>query len=179
MISYIIIGIYTFILMLFCSGASPIIDFIFTDSAVFQTIGKAMTVGKIPYVDLFDHKGVYIYFINYLGYLIQRETGVWLIEALFWAINGILVYRIIREYVEDKGLLELVSMLWIMVFLNYFTFLAGNSVETYGVTFQLLSILLVIKQLKKNEVKHSVLTMFIHGICVGIVLCLRANLVLM
>ena len=37
-----------------------------TDSSVFLYIGKQMHAGKVPYVDLFDHKGPILYFIQWL-----------------------------------------------------------------------------------------------------------------
>lgn len=35
-----------------------------TDSSVYLYIGKAMYNGAIPYKDLFDHKGILLYFIG-------------------------------------------------------------------------------------------------------------------
>ena len=55
-----------------------------TDSSVFLYIGREMLHGSVPYRDLFDHKGVVLYFIEYLGYLIGfgNKIGVWIIELL-------------------------------------------------------------------------------------------------
>lgn len=35
------------------------------DSAQFLTIGKAWSLGKIPYIEMFDHKGPFIFWIKY------------------------------------------------------------------------------------------------------------------
>ena len=56
-----------------------------TDASVFLYIGKQMHAGKIPYVDLFDHKGPALYLIQYLGYLIWPSSvagGVWILEVI-------------------------------------------------------------------------------------------------
>ena len=37
------------------------------DTYVFAYIGESMHDGQIPYKDIFDHKGPFLYFINYLG----------------------------------------------------------------------------------------------------------------
>ena len=54
------------------------------DSSVFLYIGQQMKAGKVPYLDLFDHKGPVLYFIQYLGVLIAEKnfTGVWILEVL-------------------------------------------------------------------------------------------------
>ena len=55
----------------FSGTTSPVIpDYYGDDSAVFQVVGKAWTNGKIPYIQAFDHKGPFIFFVEALGYLI-------------------------------------------------------------------------------------------------------------
>ena len=55
-----------------------------TDSSVFLYVGNMMLNGKFPYVDAFDHKGILLYFIQYIGLKFSggSQTGVWLIEIL-------------------------------------------------------------------------------------------------
>lgn len=38
------------------------------DATIFEYFGYAMSKGDILYIDIFDHKGPIIFFINYLGY---------------------------------------------------------------------------------------------------------------
>ena len=70
------------------------------DSSVFLYIGKRMTEGKIPYRDLFDHKGPILYFIEYLGIKISKTdyTGVWLLEAL----NILITIVFMREKIKKE-----------------------------------------------------------------------------
>lgn len=59
----------------FSGTTSPVIpDYYGDDSAVFQVVGKAWTNGKIPYIQAFDHKGPFIFFVEALGYLIGNYT---------------------------------------------------------------------------------------------------------
>ena len=51
--------------------------------------------------------------------------------------------------------------------------------EAYTLTFQLIAFFLVIRYYKSEQVKHSPTLMFMHGLCVGIVLGLRANMAAM
>lgn len=55
-----------------------------------------------------------------------------------------------------------------------FTLQGGNLTEEYALTFQMLSIYLLLK-----DTQHKTLYMFIHGVNAGFVLMLRANMVMM
>ena len=67
-----------------------------TDSSVFLYIGKAMHNGAIPYKELFDHKGILLYFIEYFGYLIGfgNQIGVWIIELINLLVTALVLFKI-------------------------------------------------------------------------------------
>ena len=54
------------------------------DSSVFLYIGKRMLEGKLPYRDLFDHKGPILYLIEVSGLRLSPHStnGVWVLEVL-------------------------------------------------------------------------------------------------
>ena len=62
-----------------------------------------MAVGKVPYRNLFDHKGWYVYFFNCLGALISPNSTVSLfeIECLFMLANIYLIYKIAISVKKD------------------------------------------------------------------------------
>ena len=70
------------------------------DSLVFKQMGLAMLQGKVPYVDLFDHKGPIIYFIDaFCQWLISGRWGLFLFFCLniaavtyvWWLIASLLI----------------------------------------------------------------------------------------
>ena len=76
-----------------------------TDSSVFLYIGKQMHLGKVPYVDLFDHKGPALYFIQYLGYAIWPGSvagGVWILEMVSFFLLTLLMLKIAGFATEDR-----------------------------------------------------------------------------
>ena len=179
---YILLMVYVAVLMVFCAGSSPFINYCGTDSSVFWLMGRGIAVGKVPYVDLFDHKGLYIYLFNYIGTLISGHStwGLLCVEILFMCINAILLYKIGRIYLKDEFRNIVFVLLMLLFIVNYFTYQGGNLVEVYGITFQLLSIYYVATYYKNNEYQnHPPRYMLIHGINVGVVACLRLNLVFM
>lgn len=174
-----IICLYTIFVMFFCAGSSPFIDFMGTDGSVFFMLGRGMSKGIVPYKDLFDHKGWYIYFFNMLGALISSSStiGIFLIECGFAILDVLLCYLVGKQYLDgEKPLFFSCAML--LVFLNYFTFEGGNITETYALTFILISIYLVVLYDNKGRVEHLPIYMLIHGICVGITFFLRPNMIL-
>ena len=59
----IIIFIFSFLLMFFCTRSSPLYRFNgWCDINAYYTMGKGLFNGKIIYKELFDHKGPLLYF---------------------------------------------------------------------------------------------------------------------
>ena len=174
-------AVYVFILMFFCAGSSPFIDYMSTDSSVFFAIGRSMADGKVAFADVFDHKGWYLYLINYIGALISSSTtiGIFLVEYVFFFINANLLYRIATVWFHNIFKRVVFVVLMLALFLNFFTYSGGNLTESYTITFQLLSIWLILCYSCTKELDHPPVFMFIHGICVGIVFGLRANMIMM
>lgn len=172
---------YTLLVMLFCAGSSPVIDRMFTDSSVFFAMGRGMRAGKVVYRDLFDHKGWYLYFINYLGALISESTsiGIWFVEVCFAFADVLLCFKIARVYFADNDAKCIcVSQLMLLLIVNYFTYEGGNTVEFYCLTFQFVSVLLFVLYERSGVVPHPPFYMLVHGLCVGISFGLRGNMVL-
>ena len=63
------------------------------DSAIFFTSGKALMCGMKPYVDFADSKGLLLWLIYGIGYLLSPHTyhGVWILSCLFY--TGTLYYN--------------------------------------------------------------------------------------
>ena len=103
----------TLILCFLNVGTSPVIHAITADSALFVTMGRAVTFGKVLYRDIFDHKGLYIFLVNALGAWIQGTglTGHFLVETAVLCIDALLVYRICRFWLTEKQSLFAAVML--------------------------------------------------------------------
>ena len=52
----------------------------FNDSAIYQYIGYLISQGKVPYVDVFDHKGIYFYFINTIRIFIITKSNLYILN---------------------------------------------------------------------------------------------------
>ena len=177
---YLLYLVYSLIVLLFCYGFSPLIRFYSSDSSVFYCMGKAMMNGETAYTDFFDHKGMWLYFFNYLGNLIDQvipSWGMYLLESLFGFVDLIILDRIIGIFVSNKKARIVTTVLLFGFSLNYFTYMGGNYAETYALTFQLISVLFALRYYTSDRLEHPPIYMLIHGICSGVCLLLRPNLV--
>ena len=143
------------------------------DYSVFRYIGMMISKGKIPYKDVFDHKGLLLYFINYIGYLINEDIGIWLVELIFLYLSIILIYKIVNLF-SNKLVLFSTIVIFLSLSIPYGG--AGNSVEQYGIFFILCGMYLFYKDINKYKVvrlKNS----FLIGSSLGAILMLRPNMV--
>ena len=146
------------------------------DSSVFAYIGKAMYEYKqIPYVDLFDHKGLFLYFINYAGYALAGLHGIWFIELIFNTISLYLVFKISSLFTKNKYITILTTVLIGIYFVQYNS--GGNFSETYAFPI-LLSATYIFSNyfLQKSGILPKKEILLLGGL-LGLVLMLRPNMI--
>ena len=169
---YLTAGIITCIVMLICSAYdSPLFPlYNSSDSAIFMLIGKGITEGKLPYVDLFDHKGPILFWIEALGWWIAGRTGIWIIETIGAIVSVFLVIRIC-EQLRSNWLLPVLGTA--VVYLSYFG--RGNLCENYSLPFIFFCVLLVVRYFLSNSIKHPWKYAFAYGACFAILAFIRVN----
>jgi hypothetical protein len=104
------------------------------DQGVYLYVGKQVLDGRIPYRDVWDHKGPLIYYINALGLWMTNSTwGVWFLEVIFLflaAVFGFLALRMIFGPVIAFSS----TILWLASLPRVLDH--GNTVEEYSLLFQ-------------------------------------------
>lgn len=174
--AYVFLVLYALILLLWYSfTTSPLYNRIGSDSAIFKIMGIGILEGKVPYRDLFDHKGPVIFFINALGQLISPgRAGLFLLQTVSLSCAFVLIYKISRLFSSVKK--SVAIALLIGLFMTALG-VGGNQVEEWELPWQLLSVYLALKYLlgfEKNPIHPPVYTL-IYGICFGIVSFTRLN----
>ena len=79
------------------SGISPLhsIYNMQYDEWIFYLIGKGMVNGKVPYLDLADHKGPYLFYLFALMNLMpSNHLGLFIVSTIIYAVIGIFVFKI-------------------------------------------------------------------------------------
>ena len=113
----ILLGIY---LTTILSTFSPIYRYNFgPDEICYRIVSLGWLQGKIPYRDLFDHKGPLTYLVYALGFLISGKAnwGVWVIFSCITCGIFVLIYKSMRVFRETKpsliGTLLLLSLFFL------------------------------------------------------------------
>lgn len=123
------------------------------DSTVWLRCGVGMLRGDTMYVDLWDHKGPFLFVIHYLGLSLTPHslTGLWILECifLFLALLG-LFYT--AQLVSENKLVSVVAVLGTMHGLYYY-FDDGDIVEEWALPLIAFSLYFFVRYLKTGELK--------------------------
>ncbi len=148
-----------------------------TDASVFLYIGKMMEQGAIPYVDLFDHKGIVLYLWEWLGAVITQGsfTGMWLVEMLHLFAMAVLVLFITSLFTEKRGARYLTAVLSLFVLDCYLAYEGGNLTEEYALPWMMLSLYIFLKYFMTQE--YRIWEILLLGVSFTMSFFLRANMI--
>ena len=142
------------------------------DANAFFTVGKSWFNGVLPYKELFEQKGPFLYLIYGIGYLISNRTfhGVFIIEVIFFSIFLYYVHKIFHLYFDKKYSLFILP---IIAFLTTTTeyFVHGGSSEEFALPLIAISLYYYFKHFKEKELTKK--EIFINGLLAGLVLMMK------
>ena len=153
------------------SGRLPI-----EDSSAFLYIGKRMLEGRLPYRDIFDHKGPILYLIQVLGLSLTpgSHTGVWVLEVL----NMLMTVWLLRKLAgltaehDDSAYLAVLAAVGIC---GWKIWQGGNFTEEFALPWISLAAFVFFRFFGKNDIRQGQIILL--GISFAVVLMLRANMI--
>ncbi|MCM1125239.1 MAG: hypothetical protein NC429_02075 [Lachnospiraceae bacterium] len=141
------------------------------DANSYFSVGKALFNGKMPYRDVFDQKGMYLYFLYGLAYLVSHTTflGVFFLEIILAAADLLGIFRILQLYVKRGTALLLTPVTLAAAFCSK-SFYWGGSAEEICYPFLVWGLYLSLAYFKNDypQREMSRKTLFIGGILAGI-----------
>lgn len=146
------------------------------DSGIFQEMGVCLVQGGTPYVDLFDHKGPILWFIQALGIWISPRWGIMIMQSLSLFCTLILWYKTARLIIGKPGLSIVVSLSGLLFLLAFYQ--RGNLCEEWCLPFISLPIYLYFYRWRKKQIPqplYTTLDSFVIGLCVGTIAMIRLN----
>lgn len=142
------------------------------DANSYFSVGKALFNGKMPYRDVFDQKGMYLYFFYGLCYLLSHTTfiGVFLFEVILAVFDLLGICRILRLYVKEKTAIVL-SPLVLAVIVSSFSFYWGGSAEEVCLPFLIWGLYFSLDYFQNKYPKETMSwkVILINGILAGMV----------
>jgi len=166
----------SFIILLFtskCSFLYPFNDWV--DANAFFTMGKSMINGVVPYRDLFEQKGLLLYLIYGIGYLISNTTflGIFILEILFWTVALYYIYKIILLFL-NKTYAYIIIPLFMVIICTSRAFTHGGSAEEFCLPLFMITLYYFLAHFKVKEITPK--RLFIAGIYAGSVLLIKYTL---
>ncbi len=143
-----------------------------TDSSVFRTVALMMEKGYMPYRDSFDHKGPVLYIIQYIGNMISKDWGIWVVEFLLMTVTFFLIYKISRL---SCGIVSSMIVFLLSVWLLFDYFQGGNLSEEYAMPMIALATYIFLDYFIYDKINN--IRLILCGFTLGIVLLLRPNMI--
>lgn len=141
-----------------------------SDANIFLTIGKGMINGKIPYVDLFDHKGPILYLVYAIAALISDTSflGVYVIEIICMVFYLYYSYKIYSLYNQENNdiHLYLIFMAVVLTTSKAFSY-GGGSVEELLLPLLQCCMYQTLKTVKNNQ-SFNIATCVFFGITTSV-----------
>ena len=120
-----------------CSKNSPLYPFNdWVDENAFMTVGKSWVNGVIPYRDLYEQKGPFLYLIFALAYIINNHSfiGVFIFEIVSFTFLLYYASKIIKLYLKDKYIYYIIPLFSAIVTTSPY-FVHGGSAEEFTLPF--------------------------------------------
>ena len=169
----------SFILMMICSRSSLLYVFnLWDDANSYFTVGKCIFRGFVPYRDLFDQKGIMLYFIYGIASLISPTTfrGVFVMEIIAAFFSMMAILRIYQLFLEPRTFPYILTPITGAVIYSSENFYWGGSAEEFLFPFIMWGMYLSLKHFRYRYPKSmSYKTVLIGGILAGCVLNIKFN----
>ncbi|MCM1537882.1 MAG: hypothetical protein NC254_05755 [bacterium] len=179
-------------LLFFSAYTSPLFPkFLNYDSAIFMMVGKGILAGKELYVDIFDHKGPLLFWLEAVG-MAGGRTGIYFLQVMFLWADLFLLDRIMGLFFgkaeqdrritvwEQAAVAEknrnakrcfVIGMTLLM--LSY-PLANGNLSEEYSLPFIFLPLYLFLRDYVERE-KPLLRSSYVYGLCFGVLAFIRLN----
>ena len=144
------------------------------DSVIFKSVGLAITQGKVPYVDIFDHKGPILYFINALGqWLIPGRLGIFLLQIIATSISFIFLFKIARLFLNG---VQSIAVMAATLFVLAGLYQGGNLCEEWILAIASPLLYYLFEDISSGTDKHiTPLYGFFYGFSFGLAFYIRPN----
>lgn len=142
------------------------------DANSYFSVGKALFHGKMPYRDVFDQKGMYLYFFYGLCYLVSHTSfkGVFIMEILLAFFDLVGIFHILKLYIKKELALLLAPITLAVCFCSY-SFYYGGAAEEICFPFLVWGLYLGIRYFKEEYPAKTMgwKTLLIAGVLAGMV----------
>ena len=131
---YVLCFLSAVLIIAVCSRSSFLYAFnIWDDANSYFTVGKCIFRGFVPYRDLFDQKGIMLYFIYGLASLISPTTflGVYVFEVIAAFFSLLAIFKIYLQFLKNGMMPYIITPITGAVIYSSYDFWWGGSAEEF------------------------------------------------
>lgn len=143
------------------------------DASQFEIIGKGWANGLLPYRDLWDSKGPYVFFINMLAYALGGKTVLWALEIINLFVTFYFFYKIVALRLSNKASLFWTSMSILIFGLG--TWYAGNTQSEWCLPYLAAATYCIYAFALSNDQTFKPLYGYVLGLAIGICIMSRPS----
>jgi len=148
------------------------IDAFTSDPDFFYFTASLMLKGKIPYIDFYDHKGLYVFYFHALGQLIGGRVGLYFLELLWLVPVFYFLILTCEEFHFQRRLSVLLAIFFATVLIAQFS---GGSDEEVELPFISLALYFYVRALNRSSDNDFMIGNILWGVSAGICLNLRPS----
>ena len=173
--------IFIAILMAFFTGilSDQVTSFIYplscggqyvSDPNCFYYMGKLFASGYKPYIEFYDHKGPYIFYLTGLANVLGGRIGMLILHIIIFGIFYYFLFKIYEEYRFSKILSISMTLILLSIII-----ICGQNPSDSELEFPFIScgLYYYIKGINDKNDKYFIYGNIICGLCVGIAIHLR------
>lgn len=165
-----------FTVLFITSKNSPLYPFNdWVDENAFFTVGKGIFKGVVPYRDVFEQKGLLLYFLFGIASLISYKSflGVFFIEVLFFSIFLYYGYKTIKMFLDEKYTYIILPFLSFLI-TTCISFVHGGACEEFCLPFLGVGLYSYFKHFKEKELTKK--EFFLNGVMAGCIFMMKYTL---
>lgn len=134
LVRWLISALTALIFLVLMSPATSMFNTVYGgDSAIFRVIGSSLRHGQELYIDVWDHKGPALFFIEWLGqFAYEGRLGIFAIQVIALTVALALTISIARRFLSILATAAVVSL---MLAVLTFTLEGGNLSEEFSLPF--------------------------------------------
>ncbi len=143
------------------------------DPQYFLYIGRLMAEGQKPYIDIYDHKGLYIFYYYYLVNFLGGKIGLFVLELALYAVFYYFFIKTVSLVFENHIKTSIICGLFFFIVMT-FTFQGGADLDLQ-LPFIGLLLYFYTKGIKNKDFKSFMWGNLVAGLLAGLDINLRMS----
>ena len=143
------------------------------DPQYFLYIGRLMSTGQKPYIDIYDHKGLYIFYYYYLVNFLGGKIGLFILELFLYSTFYYFFAKTIRELFNKNVKITVICGLFFFIVMT-FVFQGGADLDLQ-LPFIGALLYFYTKGIKNEDFKSLMIGNIIAGLLAGLDINLRMS----